>query len=234
MRVIIVSVATLAVLVAMLVLYIIVMNAVLPRVFMKMRSDIAQHLGRGLKKYTYPSGRGIVYEPHPSVRKYVKKYALFTNDGYKYLQCRTGKDVSKISYSVVMMDRHDAVIDVLDVNENPETKKKTAPLLLHQDTSYVALEIKSVNGYGIRNRGMFYYSLPLVVAYFIVTTLVSFATVTFGAMMFESAIRGLLGVKYILYSESAIYFWFSLGIGAFSLLLMLLRGRRKGIGVRLK
>lgn len=234
MRVIIVSVATLAVLVAMLVLYIIVMNAVLPRVFMKMKSDTAQNLGRGLKRYTYPSGRGIVYEPHPSVRKYVEKYALFTNDGYKYLQCRTGKDVSKISYSVVMIDRHDAVIDVLDVSETPKAGKKTAPLLLHQDTSYVALEIKSVNGYGIRNRGMFYYSLPLTVAYFLVTTLVSFATVTFGAMMFESAIQGLLGVKYVLYSESAIYFWFSLGIGAFSLFITLLRGRRKGIGVRLK
>ena len=100
---------------------------------------------RGLKKFVYPDGRAIAYEPHPSVRKYVPSYLLFTEDGYKYISCKLDESVNKIKYSVVMFNNRNRVIDVIDAFETKITSSVTTPVMLHQDTSYVALVPDTVN-----------------------------------------------------------------------------------------
>lgn len=100
---------------------------------------------RGLKKYRYPDGRAIVYESHPTVRKYLPTYLLFTKDGYKYLCCRLDESVTRIAYSVVMFNYRNRIVDVIDVEETDIEGRETRPVMLHPDTSYIALVPDTVN-----------------------------------------------------------------------------------------
>ncbi len=125
-------------------LYFILVATAAPKI-LKNYCAIRTTSDRGLKKYVYPNGRGIAYEPHPSVRKYVPHYLLFTEDGYKYVRCQLDNGVESIYYSVVMFDRHNRVIDVIDVAETKISDRESRPVMLHADTSYIALILDTVN-----------------------------------------------------------------------------------------
>ena len=127
------------------VLYLILTATLLPKI-VKTYCTIKKSTDRGLKKYVYPEGRGIVYEPHPSVRKYVPTYILFTNDGCKYLKCKLDISVKQMAYSVVMFNRKNRVVDVIDVLEKVNASGETSPVLLDPRTSYIRLVPTCVNG----------------------------------------------------------------------------------------
>lgn len=234
MREIIISVAMSAMVVAVFVLYFVMMNTVLPRFLLKMKTSVGGYLGRGLGKYTYQGGRGISYELHPSLRKYVKKYVLFTNEGYKYLSCLVGHGVVSLSYSIVMLNRKNKVIDVLDVDETVGISGKTAPVLLHHETSYVALLLKSVNGARVKTRNVFYYTLSGTLAYALAVTVLGFAVTVFASEMLETLVYKFSGIHYLLCPEAATFILPALVIGVLCTTMMLHRGRKKGISVRLK
>lgn len=120
-------------------------GCVIPRCFLKTRYSYKEGLGRGLKKYTFPEGRGVLYEPHPSIRKYIPKYLLFTAEGYKYLKISFDAGVELISYTAVMLNNKDRVLGVLDIDEVPKNREGSC-VLLHPDTSYVSLFLRSVDG----------------------------------------------------------------------------------------
>ena len=122
-----------------------VAGSILPMIFLRTRYSYGEGLGRGLKKYTYPDGRGVLYEPHPSIRKYIHKFLLFTREGYKYLKLSFDEGVGVIYYSVVMLNNRDKVVGVLDVDEKP-MGAESASILLHPDTSYVSVILRSVDG----------------------------------------------------------------------------------------
>ena len=124
--------------------YFVLMVTVLPKL-LKIESSIRTSSDRGLKKYIYPEGRGIVYEPHPSIRKYVNRYVLYTKDGYKYLKCKLDISVERLNYSVVMFNRFNRVIDVIEVSERNISLGETQAVTLHGDTSYIAFVLDSVN-----------------------------------------------------------------------------------------
>ena len=126
-------------------LYCFVMNAILPRYALRVRYRIGEFVGRGMKKFTYPEGRAVAYEPNPSIRKYIPKYALFTLDGYKYVRFAIDSGVKSYTAAIVMLDNRDRVIDVIDVSEITGGASSSVPLKLHDRTSYVAVELKSVN-----------------------------------------------------------------------------------------
>ena len=127
-----------------IIFYFVLMVTVLPKL-LKIESSVRTSSDRGLKKYIYPEGRGIVYEPHPSIRKYVNRYLLYTKDGYKYLKCKVDVSVDRLSYSVVMFDRHNRVLDVIEVSEKNISSEETQSIILHGDTSYIAFILDSVN-----------------------------------------------------------------------------------------
>ena len=118
---------------------------IIPRYLLKVNYSVSGRMGRGLKKMVYPNGRAVVYEPHPSVRKYVNKYLLFTLDGYKYIQSKIGAGVNRYTASVVCFDSRNAVIDVLDITESVASAL-SIPVRLHHKTSHVAYVLTSVNG----------------------------------------------------------------------------------------
>ena len=156
-----------------IIVYFILMGTVLPKI-LRVRCSFKESLDRGLKKYTYPSGRGIVYEPHPSIRKYVHHYALFTNDGYKYIKCNLDESVRQLKYTVVMFDHRKKVIDVLDVEEKNISSGETAEVLIHQDTSYVAFVLDSVNGERLKHKSILVCKIWFLLAYALSVAAVSF------------------------------------------------------------
>lgn len=127
-------------------LYMFLIASVIPKRLLKITYDAKEHLGRGLEKFVYPDGRAVTYEPHPSIRKYVKKYALFTLDGYKYIQLCVADTVKSYSARIVSFDNRSRAIDNVDIFENLNSASSSRPLRLHGRTSYVAFVLTEVNG----------------------------------------------------------------------------------------
>ena len=119
---------------------------IFPKYVIKRRYKIQENLGRGLKKFTFKNGRAVIYEPHPSIRKYISKYALVVKDGHKYLECNIDAYVKRFTYTVVMLNNKNKVIDVIEVDDYVPGAAMGHPVYLHADTSYVALILRCVNG----------------------------------------------------------------------------------------
>lgn len=101
---------------------------------------------RGLNKYTYPGGRGILYEPHPMHRGHVSSYMLFVCDGVKYVRCKVTDKVDRMSYTVVAFDRHNNVTGVIRTEDKIGPSGCTRRVALPKETSYITLMLDSVNG----------------------------------------------------------------------------------------
>lgn len=144
MEQIIQSILLLFLMILSVIAYFILMVTVFPKI-LKISCTVRESSDRGLKKYRYPTGRGIAYEPHPSIRKYIHRYILFTNDGYKYVKCKLDESITKVDYTVIMFDRNNQVIDILDISEKNTQQQETQAVLLHADTSYITLVLNSAN-----------------------------------------------------------------------------------------
>ena len=77
-------------------LYFILVGTAAPKL-LRNHCPIRASLDRGLKKYVYPSGRAIAYEPRAAYRKYVPQYLLLVEDGYKYIKCHVDDTVRKMN-----------------------------------------------------------------------------------------------------------------------------------------
>lgn len=128
-----------------IIFYLILAGKVLPQI-VRFRYSLSESRDRGIKKYVYPDGRGITYEPRPAMRKYMPRYILFTNNGYKYVKCLLDSGVNSVGYTVVMFNNLNRVIDIIDVKSERTLNNETMALLVHGDTSYVDISIFSVNG----------------------------------------------------------------------------------------
>ena len=161
-----------------IVLYFILLGSLIPKI-LRIHCSLKTSTDRGLKKYSYPGGRGILYEPHPSIRKYINSYVLFTNEGYKYLKCKLDVEVTKLKYTVVMFNRHSRVIDVIGAHEISPLNGETTELLLHQDTSYVSLVLESVNGIPLKHENVVCCKLWRLFLYSLSVSVITFAQLMF-------------------------------------------------------
>ena len=160
------------------IVYLNVSARLLPRI-LKIRYSVKTSRGRGLKKYVYPSGRGVSYEPAPTIRKYINRYLLFTDNGYKYLKCRLDEAVRDIEYTVVMFNAENKVIDLIDVKSKDITGGALAPVMIHGDTSYVEILLVSVNGKRLENEETTYYRLIDLLIYTLSSAVLGFIEILF-------------------------------------------------------
>ena len=160
---------------ASITLFFVLLKVILPKLFLKIEYSVENCLGRGVKKYTYPNGRAVLYEPHPKYRKFVNKYMLFTSDGYKYLKCCLDKGVKNIKLSVVMFDNRGRALDSIVVTCEMQDGLETQAILLHQSTSYVSLQVDNVNNVNLENDTVKRCSLKNVILYSIFVALTFFA-----------------------------------------------------------
>ena len=231
MNIIMSSVSTALLMIASLVCFAMILKAVLPTFLLKLGCSLGDGVGRGYRRFSYPTGRAVAYEPHPSVRKYVNRYLLFVNDGYKYFKCRVDSGVKYIKYTLIMVNNKDRVIDTVEVEENIGDSIDGGAILLHPDTSYVALSVESVNGMAIRPQSVSYYSLARLGIYFAAVTLLSFFELLIASSCVEKFVRLVFAVTLPITGLSGRYFLWSLLIAVISLSCLLLYCRRKGIRV---
>lgn len=211
--------------------FVILLSLVIPHFVLKVGTDLGVGLGRGYKKFVYPTGRAVAYEPHPSVRKYVTKYFLFVNEGYKYLKFSIDKGVQSLKYTVIMINNKDRVIDTLEVIDDVGYAAEAGEVLLHPDTSYVAFSIDEINGTKIRPQCRGYYSLVRLGIYFAAVAVVSFLELLLASFCVESFMASAFSVDIPMVGMAGSYALWALLVAAVSLLFLLIHCRRKGIRV---
>ena len=217
--------------IAALVLFAIAVKTILPRLFLKVRYDLDAGLGRGLNRYAYPTGRAVVYEPHPSVRKYVNKYALFVNDGYKYLKLSVDGCVKVLKFNVIMLNNKNKVIDVISVNAHIGASSETKEILLHPDTSYVAIDLEAANGLGVKRLVRSYYTVLQLVLYFVFMAVISYAVISLTSDTVESIVGLIIKRSFSLAAYSSFYFLVAALISGIALFVVAVSSTRKGIEV---
>lgn len=214
-----------------IVMYLFLVGSVFPRFLLKTRYCNSETSDRGLNKFRYPQGRAVVYEPHPSVRKYINKYLLFTNNGYKYIKCKTDEYVTRLKYNVVLFNNKNRIIDVVCVDESISKIGETAPVMLHHNTSYVRLDLLSVNNDVFEQGPLVYYKGTDAILYTLSGVLASFLEMTF-FMSTLSSLLEILSVKNATNTVSSLtVFLLASAIGVFFCAIVLLIQHSKGIKV---
>jgi hypothetical protein len=127
--------------------FILLVGRVLPYCCLKLQYTDQTSRDRGLKKYKFPEGRAVLYETHPSIRRYVESYALFVKDGNKYVRCKIAPGIGYIYYALAIFDHTDKLIDVVKVNDVIEDADGySSTVSIPPETSYVSFVLYTVNG----------------------------------------------------------------------------------------
>lgn len=101
---------------------------------------------RGVARVRFPEGRGVVYEPDPRVRRYVPRYALFTQNGNKYIRLRVNRRTAYIRYDVAVFDSRGRLLDLLEVSERIASEGVTRAVRLPASTAYACVIPRRVDG----------------------------------------------------------------------------------------
>lgn len=129
-----------------LIIYVFFMGRIIPKFFLKV-SNAENLVGdRGLRRYVFKGGRGIVYATIPSYHKVIDKYVLYEKSGGKYVKCNVLKNVSSLKYQIHMFNAESKLIDLLEVEEKLISPCQTSNIKVHPNTAYIRLVIKKVNG----------------------------------------------------------------------------------------
>lgn len=231
MDVILNSISLLLLLISGLTVYVILMKDVLPKCLVRVRYSFSGALGRGVGKYVSEGGRGVAYEPHPSIRKYVKRYAIFTSNGYKYIKCKLDSEVERLTYTVVMINNRNRVVDVIRVSDTVGGAEHTNSVMLHEDTSYVAFVLNSANGETVNEGGVMYCKPLGLVLYMLAVCVLSFAALALSAIVLSEILATAFMVEYSLLKSLPIYIVPSVMIGAICTALLLLYRNKNGVRV---
>lgn len=147
MALIISYIAKILMLIVSMVLYVYLFSAIIPRFIMKLSCKKENTRDRGIKKFKYPNGRCVLYEPEFSVRDYISNYALYTENGYKYVKCKISPGISALKYDVYAFDNQNELIDIITVLEVVGDGEFTESVLLPPETSYVRLVLRKADDY---------------------------------------------------------------------------------------
>ena len=139
-----------AILAISFVVFIALVAVILPKTLLKRTYNVSGTYDRGVKVSESEDGKSIVYEPYPTIRKFVEQYALIEKDGRKFLVLKTDGKVGYIDYDIAVFDSDDEVITVLNVKEKVENGY-CRELELPDDCSYIALILNEVNKIKIKN-----------------------------------------------------------------------------------
>ena len=213
-------------------LYAFVMSSIFPKYLLRISYNVTKILGRGLKKFVYPEGRAVLYEAQPDIRKYIERYALFTSEGFKYIQLTIARGVKNYKASVVMLDNRNKVIDVLVLSETTSGSSLSRPTRIHGDTSYVAVSLSEVNGISLKSSAFAMTKLREILIYFAAVCVLSFLVIFHIYLTVESAFET-LDMK--MNEISALFFIVPpIIIGISSLAVLLFARAKNGIKVVLK
>lgn len=193
-------------LVTSMALFVALLTVILPKLFLKVKFRVKEPTDRGIKRYIYNGKRCVVYETGNQINKYIKNYLLLEGDNCKILRCKTANRIVYLDYDVVVFDRYDKVVGVINVKENMVSGNFTRRVELPEETSYVRIILRKANNISLKKKKekpiayiskgkIFLYSLAAMV----VTVLEVFAlkvacAYAFGEVFRESFVRSGYGI----------------------------------------
>ncbi len=125
-------------------LYFFVMGWGLPRLCLRTQYSPVKLNARGLRRCLFNGKRCVVYERGINQRRYINRYLLCQEEGYKVLQCRVSSSVRYMDYDVMVYDRYDNIVDVVNVKEDV-FGQYTSRVQLPDETAYVNIVLRKVN-----------------------------------------------------------------------------------------
>ncbi len=139
------------------ILYVFLVAEFLPRWLLKPRVNSVPDGDRGIGKFVFDSGRAILYEPSLPYRKYVKQYILSAVGKDRYIQCKFKDLVRCAEYDVVAFDSGDNAIGTVCVQEHifEANGNISRAALLPEETAYVKIVVRSINGIFIESEKVF-------------------------------------------------------------------------------
>jgi hypothetical protein len=108
-----------------------------------------------------------------ATRKYISSYALYTEDGYKYIKCKAVRGVSVLRYDVYAFDVKNKLIDIIGVSEVLGKEDYTEAIALPPETSYARFVLRRVDNKTFSNKILVNYSF---IRYLICASIVAIST----------------------------------------------------------
>ena len=170
-------------------IYILLVGNVYPMLFMRLRRVFGKSADRGIRKYVFPDGRCVVYEPDMKTRGYINQYELFSLKGTKYIKCKIDPAIRELCYYVLVYDNRDKLVDTLKIYESVRKNGFTRSVKLPHDTSYVNIVLYKVNSECVSKELPVSYSMTNVIAYslcIVITTVIqAYVSQSLLASLFE-------------------------------------------------
>ena len=129
-----------------IVLYVLAVGEWLPSLLIVKRHTAGDLRDRGLKKYVFPEGRGVVYQPSMRSRKYMKKYMLFCFEGKRYIRCMFNSEVKSAYFELLIYDNQNNIIKSVDIYAPIGNTPYTEAILIPEQTSHACVTVLQVNG----------------------------------------------------------------------------------------
>lgn len=181
MELVVAYIAKALMLITSMILYVYLFSSIIPRFIMKISVKKENTRDRGVKKFIYPNGRCVLYETELAIRRYVGTYALYTEDGYKYIKSKAASDVYSLKYDVYAFNNKNKLIDIISVSETLGEDKYTDSVALPPETSYVRFVLRRVNNQSFSNNILAGYSFS---RYAVCATVVALATAIEAAFIY--------------------------------------------------
>ena len=128
-----------------IVLFLCVEMFLLPRLLLQSKYSIGETYDRGVKRYrSGDNGVSVVYEPSILVRKYIKQYAIVSENGNKTFKCKVDSSLGYIDFDIVLFDSFGKVFKVMTVQSIVDNGY-TEDIPLPKETSYVTLMLNKAD-----------------------------------------------------------------------------------------
>ena len=134
-------VAHIIIVIMSVIIYVLLVSGLYPRLVVKWEPS-RKLRDRGLEKYIFPNGRSVIFEPEMKMRKYIKQYALLSQDGRKYIKCFVNDKIRYLKYDVLVFNNADELVDVVTVSEKLSGKEYSKAAPLPDSTSYVSVVLR--------------------------------------------------------------------------------------------
>ena len=152
-------------LISSVVLFLLVMVIALPKALLKVKYSIKEPDDVGVKRCFYNGKRCVVYEGGKEISRYIEKYLLVEGKSCKVLRCKVARKIAYLNYDIVIFNRYDQIIDVVNVKENLVKGGYTRRVELSDETAYVRLVIREVDDTIIKRKSIAYIPAGNVMLY---------------------------------------------------------------------
>ena len=156
-----------------LILYVFFASRILPELLLKPRYNRAADGDRGVRRFVFEEGRAVLYEPCGRYRPYLKQYILSVQGEKKYVRCQFGGHVHAAVYDIIVFAGDGSVIDTVTVRERIFFARKqiSRAVLLPEETAYVKLVLRAVNGSAVGGEKLFVVSSACLYGFAAIVTI---------------------------------------------------------------